>query len=171
MISCSCVFGATNILTRNLSFSTWARKFPFRIKPYRQSSAIDFTNFSTSRFPLNQRSESTSLAEKCVNNFPRSVQPYLRLMRIDKPIGNYYLYTCKIIWMFYILKSVGSTHFRFAYIKLSMMMLFFRYLVIILALRLECSSCNSSWLTPRPNFTSSTIRRLVHHERCGVHNK
>jgi len=89
---CTCVAGVSNVLTRNMSFSIWRRRFPFRIKPCRQSSATSSINFSTSQFLLNQQPESTSFAEKCVNKFPDEMQPYLRLMRIDKPIGTWLLF-------------------------------------------------------------------------------
>lgn len=39
-----------------------------------------------------QRKKRESFASKCVNITPRSVQPYLKLMRLDRPIGTWLLF-------------------------------------------------------------------------------
>jgi len=89
---CTRISGVTNVLIHNIPFSIWTRRLPFQIKPCRQSSATNLTNFSTNRPLLNQQSEPASLAGKCVNKFPTEMQPYLRLMRTDKPIGTWLLF-------------------------------------------------------------------------------
>jgi len=88
---CTRATGATNILTRHSLFSNWRRKekFPFQTKP---CSGPRITKFSTSRCLSNQESESEPLAEKWTNKLPKEIQPYCRLMRIDKPIGTWLLF-------------------------------------------------------------------------------
>ncbi|GFQ92351.1 4-hydroxybenzoate polyprenyltransferase, mitochondrial [Trichonephila clavata] len=55
----------------------------------RKSSSLN-NNESASDFKKNQE-EKLSFMENLVNKTPRGVQPYLKLMRIDKPIGTWLL--------------------------------------------------------------------------------
>lgn len=110
MMLCTRISGVTNVLIHNIPFSIWTRRLPFQIKPCRQSSATNLTNFSTNRPLLNQQSEPASLAGKCVNKFPTEMQPYLRLMRTDKPIGNHHYFISEIILINHILESRYNIH-------------------------------------------------------------
>lgn len=79
---------------------------------------------------LNEHRKLTA-AESLVSKFPQDVQPYLRLMRLEKPIGCFQTFT-------YFLFTIQSHVF----------FLYFRNMASLLALQLECSPCFQSWSSP-----------------------
>lgn len=111
-----------------------------------------------------QHKRCLSIATKLVNNASPKVQPYMKLMRIDKPIGmtqlsdNYLLYY-NLMNMLRVLQSLFSSKFSV------------RKLVAILALWMEYCLGGSYWCLTRSPYVSPFWYRCIHNAWCGLHDK
>ncbi|XP_046747809.1 4-hydroxybenzoate polyprenyltransferase, mitochondrial isoform X3 [Diprion similis] len=74
------------------SHKNWFKLHSVSYCPCQQIHTSYFLNIKKDDNDISQQKRRVSLASTLVNKSPVSIQPYLRLMRIDKPIGSWLLF-------------------------------------------------------------------------------
>lgn len=97
-------FTLLNYTARNLpkpctevrTLSIAHKKYKHKVDPSVQKIArsLSRTNNALTHVKLAQQKRCLNIAAKLVNNASPKVQPYMKLMRIDKPIGKVYYSIC-----------------------------------------------------------------------------
>lgn len=111
------------------------------VKPENNNSYKNISNISRSK---------SSYSSENSSNILKNAEPYLKLMRIDRPIG----------------KFINSIILNFSY----NVFYHYRYLVIVLAMWMECGIECISWMFTRFSNVSHFRLWSIYNARCRVHN-